>query len=98
MPNDTTAKCGTISGYTTHRKHNETPCAECRQAWNEYGRANRQRWKRQARVPLAHQLAEQRNIAAHLAKALANFVCVTDCIHNNCASARAALTIWESNQ
>lgn len=95
---DSTVRCGTISGYQTHRKHQQTPCDDCRKAWNEYGRANRKRWKRPKRIPLAHQLQEQRDIAATLAAALAKFICHKDCIHNNCASARAALTIWETNQ
>lgn len=95
MPNDT-VRCGTISGYTTHRKHKETPCDECRAAWNAYGRAHRAKWKRTKRRPLSERLAEQQQVSHKLAAALVMMTCNNKCEHRHCAQARAALTLWES--
>ena len=37
-----TAVCGSLSAYTRHRRHGETPCDPCREAWNRYIRDRRQ--------------------------------------------------------
>lgn len=37
------APCGTVSAYRRHLRHNETPCAECREAKAEQGRSERKK-------------------------------------------------------
>lgn len=44
----TRAKCGSNSGYHTHRKHSETPCEPCHQAHLKYNRAKYHQGRAQA--------------------------------------------------
>jgi Fe-S-cluster-containing dehydrogenase component len=68
-------------------------CADCAAAWREYQRANRSKWKREPRVPLHIQLADECVLADRLARALTRVVC-QDCQHAACESARLVVFDW----
>jgi 5-methylcytosine-specific restriction endonuclease McrA len=62
-----TPKCGTVSGHTTHRKNNETPCEECHLANSLY----KKQYRETNKVYIKDYLQDYRDAHKDIAKSYA---------------------------